>query len=368
MTTVRELHDKAMELAHRALVARHNDQWDEASSLARQALLFERQAAELVPLIESSEPTRSILYRSAASLAYQCRDYKSAQRLIAQGLSGYPPLQVEKELQDLYEQVKFESDLLKHRVSLANEELEISLQGSGVGYGTILYDEFVRRLKSTRTLIDRTVQRMSGAPYKSSGRVSKNLRPFTHTLSTPRPGSFSIIIRLAVDDGEQLPLLLSPAEVIQEMLRGIELVNSGNDAILRESIPQEAYYRNFVALTKDIAPDGDRIRFVSFTGSSGITSLTRPRSQIEVLTEEDKETPQLALVEIAGVLDYASARKQKEAVGLTTDEGIEYTVFLHEGLDDLVRSYFGQSVIVIGELDPRGRNISPVDIRADIDN
>jgi hypothetical protein len=106
MSNVRELHDKAMQLAQLALIARHDQEWEEAKSLARQSYEYEAQAAELIPKDKSSEPTRSILYRSAASLAYQCEEFGIAQRLIAKGLSGYPPPQIEQELKELDEQVK----------------------------------------------------------------------------------------------------------------------------------------------------------------------------------------------------------------------------------------------------------------------
>jgi hypothetical protein len=109
MSTLRELHDKAMRIAHLAMVARHNQEWERAETLAREASELEAHAAELVPEDQNSEPTRSILYRSAASLAYQCKEFASAQRLIAKGLAGYPPPQVEQELKDLYEQANFEN-------------------------------------------------------------------------------------------------------------------------------------------------------------------------------------------------------------------------------------------------------------------
>jgi len=113
MTTVRELHDKSAELAQAAMVARHEGREEEAKSLARQALEYELQAAGLVPKEQASEPTRSILYLSAASLAYQCKDLQTAQRLVAEGLSGYPPPKVEEDLQDLFEQVaqELQSDI-----------------------------------------------------------------------------------------------------------------------------------------------------------------------------------------------------------------------------------------------------------------
>ena len=104
MSKVRELHNKAMELAQIAMVARHNREWEKADKLSRQAYEHESQAAALIPEKESNEPTRSILYRSAASLAFQCKEFSIAQKLVSKGLSGYPAPEVEQELKDLYEQ------------------------------------------------------------------------------------------------------------------------------------------------------------------------------------------------------------------------------------------------------------------------
>jgi|GEM_PF-901828 len=103
---VRELHNQAaMELAQLAVIARHNEDEHNAVQLAQRAYMLERQAAEQVSTVEASEPTRAILYRSAASLAYQAREFSVAQELIAEGLSGFPPLQVESELYALHVQV-----------------------------------------------------------------------------------------------------------------------------------------------------------------------------------------------------------------------------------------------------------------------
>lgn len=103
---VRELHNQAMTLAQQALVAREAGALAEAEAFARQALSFEILAAERLTNAPENEPTRSILYRSAAALAYQSNDFVTAQRLIDEGLAGHPPPRVERELKDLYTQIE----------------------------------------------------------------------------------------------------------------------------------------------------------------------------------------------------------------------------------------------------------------------
>jgi hypothetical protein len=47
------------------------------------------------------ELTRSILHRSAATLALECNELREAERLISRALSGFPPIDIAEELRNL---------------------------------------------------------------------------------------------------------------------------------------------------------------------------------------------------------------------------------------------------------------------------
>ena len=355
MTTVRELHDRAMKLAQQALLARHSGEWIRAKQLANEGYLLESQAAAMVPKNESSEPTRSILYRSAASLAYQAKNLEAAQRLIFEGLTGYPPATVERELKHLYEQVDFENHLKTHGVILDDADLQLALRGNAVGSGMIFYSQFVKRIDATFAVLDRTTQRLMGREYQRTGRPPKLFRPFTNTLSVPREGSFAVTIRLAFEDNQQLPMLITASQVIEEFLAGVDLINEANESELKERIKQDGYYRNFVSLVKSMAPDGERIGFIGFTSAKRSVSLTRQQKSIETspVIEEDVATkPDRSPIQIEGLLDFATSR-ERNVIGLTTEDNKQYNIPVEEGLDDLVRTYFKQWVIVTGESDGR---------------
>ncbi len=113
MSKVRQLHNQAMALAQLGLVARQQDDVEQAENLARQAYHYEVQAANLIPNEPSAEPTRAILYRSAASLAYQSREFALAQQLIKQGLSGCPPPAIAQELKELAVQISEQQKAIK---------------------------------------------------------------------------------------------------------------------------------------------------------------------------------------------------------------------------------------------------------------
>ena len=98
---INELHNNAMELAGQALHADLHGDYAGAKSLFKDAFDLERQAALLVVPDANAEPTRSILLRSAATLAVDCHEFKEAERLIAIALSGTPPAEIAEELRDL---------------------------------------------------------------------------------------------------------------------------------------------------------------------------------------------------------------------------------------------------------------------------
>jgi hypothetical protein len=99
------LHETAMELLDRGLLERDSSR---AQDWFRSAFEKERAAASLLVDARDEEPTRSVLYRSAATLALDCREYDEAERLIAEGLSGTPPFEIASELKDLKRRVLVE--------------------------------------------------------------------------------------------------------------------------------------------------------------------------------------------------------------------------------------------------------------------
>lgn len=106
MSQVRELHRKAMSLLDEANVARMHGDEEQARELLRRAFETEKQAAEQLADSYEHEPTRSILFRSAALLALDCGDYDGAERLAEAGLAGHPPDALAIQLHDIQAQIQ----------------------------------------------------------------------------------------------------------------------------------------------------------------------------------------------------------------------------------------------------------------------
>ncbi|MEM7537967.1 MAG: hypothetical protein AAF639_37700 [Chloroflexota bacterium] len=101
MSNVRELHNQAIAYAQQAMREAHLQNEHKRVRLVSEAMKYETQSAELLPAEKSAEPTRSILYRSAASFAYQAGNLQEAEQLIVKGLSGYPTPTTKAQLLDV---------------------------------------------------------------------------------------------------------------------------------------------------------------------------------------------------------------------------------------------------------------------------
>lgn len=105
MTTVRDLHE-AMEKAEKAMFARQRGHSVFAAKLSRQAYALEREAADQLEAKPESEPSRSVIYRSAAWLAFNGNMVVSAEDAALQGLAGQPPGVIRAELEDVLKQAR----------------------------------------------------------------------------------------------------------------------------------------------------------------------------------------------------------------------------------------------------------------------
>lgn len=106
MQTIDQLHNYAMDLAEEAFIYKKARNENKAKALFQKALEIEQKAASQLTISKESEPTRSILCRSAAALAYLCDNYDAVDRCAHNGLAGFPPPEIKQELKNLYEDIE----------------------------------------------------------------------------------------------------------------------------------------------------------------------------------------------------------------------------------------------------------------------
>jgi hypothetical protein len=376
---IKHIHRQAMEQSDLALLARMRGDDQAAVSHVVSAYELEAKAADALDNQRSAEPTRSVLFRSAATLARDCGRFAEAQKLIFKALAGEPPADIASELEDLLEQVSFHRHLELRGVQLGDEEFQMALTGKSVGFGMAPTDVFLGRVHSTENLLYRTAERQMNRPYRDRGRrdtqLAQNLEMY---LSVPRAACFAVTFRVGGSQQQSLPGLSPGEAVIDELLDCLQLYTQGDDTQLRERISEEAYYRNFVGLARTLQPDGAKVNMVGFTtvrrGTTRQVAMTQAVSETTALTPQDvvpdqgrKAKPEQELVELRGELLIANATKKSDKqsgeIEIVTSGNVRQKVIVPPGMmSDIVKPLWEAQVDVIGVR--RGKRIHLMQIKA----
>lgn len=350
MSTLKDLHRRAMNFAGQGFMAQMSTDPDAAIPLFEQAL--ELELAAIAELRDPVEPTYSVLHRSAGWMAIHCRQFRQAERLASRALAGDPPADIAVELRDLWEQSNFHRHLGLNEVSISQREIKMALIGRTVSNGVVLASSLLPRVDNIQKLIYRIVQRNLDYPYRSRvpGPIRRRYPVFT---AAPRGGSFMVSLLLG-HPIPSLPGLFGPSEVLREFIDLMDIVNAGNFEEVAERIPNQSYRHNFLGLAKSIAPDGRNIRQIGFSaninGSIRNVAFARPASTIwpVVRTASNKGAE---FVEVSGTLRYADASSSSShnRIKLVDDNGQAHIIRVPAGLmDDIVRPMWNYPVSVVG--------------------
>jgi len=371
MQDIIQLHKEAMEFAGEAMLLDLQGDFERASYINRQAFLKEQQAAELMSNSYEIEPTRSVLCRSAATLAFKCGEIRESERLISLALSGNPPEEIAEELRDLLEQVYFQRHLNLRGVLLDPQEFQMSMTGDAVGFGIAQSDEFTERVRDVKNLVDRVAERKQGKPFNESGRRINKIELY---LSVPRAASFAVTFRLGnSDDQLKIPGINFPElsqVVIDDLFEGLKiLIHSGTEA-LKELIPDEAYLRNFVAIAIKIAPDGKKIKTVGLTATRNNREerllIDIPKNQFILPPSVDESEKNIGeYVEVVGTLQFAdSTQPTKGSIRVKSEEGVKRINVPLGMMTDIVKPMYGEKVFITGTVQKGGEillsNIEPI--------
>jgi hypothetical protein len=353
MLTIMESHHHAMDLADQADKVRRAGKLEEAHGLLLQALEFEKAAACKLADTFEIEPTRSVLYRSSASLALECNELREAERLIAMGLSGNPPDKIMEELRDLLEQVHFERHLSLRGVVLSPDEFQLSMWGGRVGPGIIPTKEITDRISEIEALATRTLERRMNMPFRQGMRPPKEVRErLEFFVSSARAASYSMTIRIGAPQSE-FEGMGGAEEVVTEIMDCLDLAVGEKTTELRERIADADYFENFVRLTRMLSPDGQRVEHV------GLTAIRRAaerrvvlrkkteliKAQAQPATEDQQDV--VGVLTLTGNLRFAdSTRKREGLIEIVESSGVVHKVAAPLAMmADIVRPLYEYDVV-----------------------
>ena len=359
---INDSHQRAMEAAGRAFRADLEGDYQLAESLFREAYDLERNATEAVAPYHGSEPTRSVLLRSAASLALDCREHREAERLVAVALSGNPPAELCEELRDVLETVYFSRHLDLRGLELDPIEFQMTMVGGVVGFGVMESSQFLRRAETLERLLIRSVERQQGLPFRESGGPRRRaMKDFEIYFSTARAASYAITVRLGRPQRQLLlefPDQVQPSAVVDDVLVCLDEFGAGNVESLHERISDEAYFNNFTALARRLAPDGEKVRTVGFTAVKGdeerVVALANPPA--DVWKPKVTTGTRVEYVGRIRAADETSKKAKHPVFCLEDDAGVvSPKVRVPPGvLQDIVKPYWGELVKVIASKPKRG--------------
>lgn len=284
---------KAVDLAEEAFLLKKAGNHKQAKTLFLQALEIEEKAAFMLSPQKDSEPSRSIIFRSAASLALNSGDYEKADWLVANGLAGFPPVEIAEELKILFEEINFQRHLSAKGIVLSDKNWLMTIYGNATSYGKASADLLLTRVDKLSALYYRTVERLLKLPYRTNGSIRKDLKEkFGLYIDAFAPASFGVAFHVGRPT-DQLELdfpddhakeFINPEDVVDEVMACFQMLEKSQPEELKERISDETYYENFIGLTKLIAPDGDRIKMVGFSinrsGENRPIALKRNQNQI----------------------------------------------------------------------------------------
>lgn len=353
------LHRLAMSKADEAVASKFKGDSVAAAAFFTEAYELEKEAAFLALKSDVAEPTRSILLRSAASLALDCQLPLEAEKLICTALMSGPPDVIADELRDLLEQVHFQRHLDLRGIKLASDEVQMSIAGEGVGFGMTPTELFTHRIINTENLIYRTAERKQNKPYRDAGRLDKKTKENVALyMSAPRAASFAVTFRIGQGNQLSLPGTSIGEEVVDELLDCLEIFISGDQRALKKKIPDEAYFNNFVGLARNIAPDGKDLSVVGFTiaraGKERRVAITRNEGILQISTLTGNKIVDVAeedgsLITLVGHLKFADSRKEgKDSIQILDAENQTHKMTVPAGMmSDIVKPLWDVKVTAV---------------------
>ncbi len=360
--TINGLHLEAMEFTDQSFVARRFGDREKYLHYTRLALDKEAQAADLM-VDEDVEPTRSVLHRSAATLAWRCKEYEKSKRLIYRALAGNPPPDIEFELNDLLGDV----NLAQAGIHLEENRIQVSLNGNAVGYGNASVVELGARVSCIRKML-KIAAKFAVRHFDefSPSKLISDSGEIPLYIEGIYPGSCNVSLRLGKPIQTVLPGFENSDEIIAPFLQNLDFFEKGNYDALEEAIVDIEDLRGFFIAAKELAPDGDRITSIKFQAKvkEKIKRVSFNRIQSELNDIQLPKLPETTIeyqttnkdISKTGVLRVANALGKTECV-LVTEDSAKWTIEGPEDiLDEIVREFFKRKVEVTGKQMKKKKN------------
>lgn len=351
--TPKALHARAMEAADRADALRRAGDPEAARRAYMEAAEAERSAAER----SKSQPSIAILHRSAAWLALEAEEPRLAERLACAALAR------EDTAPGFAEELRAVAEEARARIvgrlppPGAASSVRIHLDGPEVQYGSIATALLHPRTDAVQTMLVRTAERRRRASFRRSGPPPRAILRALNLRTRARPGSMVVDVETG---GDQQTMWDDNAELVREVVRGIALVHEDRLIELEQAIPDPLYRDNFIALARQLNPDGERLHTVDVVANTPtappVVVRLRPAARRPSGARGEGSGPGRApgIGPLVGVLGEATSLRGNQISLVLDGSGRVRKVYVPEAmLNDVVQPYFGKRVRVLVEKLPK---------------
>ena len=249
-------HTQAMDLAAQATIGFPMEPVDESRrrELFKQALASGLKAITELDKLEYHDLTYSVIHRSIAATALDCGEYQLAEQLAAKPIARGPHPSIVRELRDVMHKAEFQQRLEDEGLTLAMDEIEMSLDGPAVGNdGIISWSDWRRRISTVMDFMEKTVRKAT-------------IRPPIF-ISRPRSSSFAVSIRLGspIESHDAFENMDPVPAYIEKFMNSMSAVNQLDLQYLQTQFDDPNDRKSFLDTARGIAPDGKRVANVNFT-------------------------------------------------------------------------------------------------------
>lgn len=349
MTDVNRWHYQAMEFVDSGRRARKIGEHDKARAFYAQALEFERQAADEA----KTQPSKAILYRSAAWIALEAEDPAESERLAACGLMAHDvPEKRKQELRAVAEEARMRLYTPMAPPS-AVAAILIHMEGPAIAYGMAPPRIVETRKEALLNIVLRTAEREKGLSFRKGGKSSMEayLQPVISQQAA------SVCVQIALMGGIQPDLWLQHERIVQQVQRCLAYVCNNNEIALADAIRDTVYRNDFKASATRLTPDGEQVSAVdvitSIRGDSQAPVRFREKIKYQPSPSDSSHTI------VTGTLRAVDETKGKHKDSIKLVETNTNRVLIIKApnisIEELTRSFYGRTLQI--EVANRGKSL-----------
>lgn len=354
------MHEKAMDLLFQADVAKRNRDKTTENALLREALSIEAEVAnQLLPSF-SSEPTRSVVLCTAAIIALRLQLYQDAEKFASNALAGSPPTGQRTKLHAVLEDIRMAEALARDFVTIGERCAVLHLEGSGVGYGKVQFEDLSSRVESIHNLVVRSHERKLGKPYREKGKPPREVSEASRMFCEFEAASLKVNIRFG---GSQSTLFGTSAD------DAIDLAAEVLDAVVRQdqdrytqAVNDPDYQESLMNSVLGVMPDGRNVSSVSLVLASqnnkSVLTLNEPKATykgfVRKMAKDLDVSGEVGTDVIVGEMLLMDASKHNGKFKIITTSGEVEVRATKVSLCEVLKPFFGQEVSIVVKKEPGG--------------